>query len=243
MMNTAQYVRRTNTATTLRDFVIQGAAELDGCEGAQSFRAARRNDGMPVLLHKFRPAASLTALGPVIEGREPPDFGRPFLTRFTDFFAVAGSAYLVEPLPPCSGLTDVWRHVLQKRPGQTIAVMTVLLRQMIAITHQLACQSDYHGAIDVRNVVLAPTGCFGVLTAHMECEGGRLWLRRNPTSPMRSDAHGLVDILGSLLDLDAEVAVLQKMPVQIPMNIHRKVRRLLHALRRMQSGLERHVRS
>ena len=51
---------------------------------------------------------------------------------------MAGSAYLVEPVPPCSGLADVWRHVLQKRPHQTIAVMTVLLRQMIAITRQLA---------------------------------------------------------------------------------------------------------
>jgi hypothetical protein len=241
MICTTQYARRTGFATTLRDFAIQGAAELGECEGAQSFRAARRSDGTPVLLHKFRPAASLIALCPIIEGREPPDFKMPFLTRFTDFFAVAGSAYLVEPLPPCSGLIDVWRHVLQKRPCQTVAVMTVLLRQMTAITHQLARQGDYHGAINSRNVVLAPTGRFGVLAAHLECERGRLCLRRDPQHPARSDAHCLLDILGSLLDLDAQVAILQKMPVQVPMNIHRRVRSLLHTLRWIQSRSGRRV--
>lgn len=238
-----QYSSRTNAATTLRDFVIQGAAELNGCEGAQSFRAARRTDGASVLLHKFRPAASLTAMNPVIEDREPPDFQRPFLTRFTDFFAVAGSAYLVEPVPPCSGLADVWRHVLQKRPHQTLAVMTVLLRQIIAITRQLACQDDCHGAIDIRNVVFAPTGCFGVLAAHVPCEGGRLWLRRDCRRPARSDLHGLVEILGSLLDIDTEVAAIQKMPEQVPMNIHRKIRDLLHALHQAQLSSLRQAQS
>lgn len=198
---------------------------------------------MPVLLHKFRPAASLTALGPLLVDQEPPDFRRPFLTRFADYFVVAGSAYLVEPLPPCSGLSDVWRHVLQKRPHQTLAVMTVLLRQLISITHQLTCQGKCHGALDLQNVVLAPAGCFGVLAARLECERGVLWLRRNHETPPRSDAHCLVDILGSLLDLDAEVAVLQKTPVRVPLGIHRRIRSLLHALQRTRLRPMRHAQS
>jgi hypothetical protein len=227
----------------LKDFVIQGAAELGECRGAQSFRAVGRQDGRPVLLHKFRPAAPLTALGPLAAGKEQPDFRGPFVTRFTDLFAVAGSAYLVEPLPLCSGLSDVWRHVLQKRPNQAVAVMAVLVRQMIAITHQLCRQDRYHGAVDLQNVVLAPAGCFGVLAARVEGEGGVLWLRRDPEDPPRSDSHGLVDVLGSLLDLDAEAAALQKAPMRLPVDIHRRIRSLLHALQRAQAAPRRPVRS
>jgi len=243
MTCTASYACRTGAATSLHDYAIQGAAELDGCKGAQSFRALRRHDGMPVLLHKFRPAIALTAPGPLLADREPPDFTRPFLTRFTDFFSVAGSAYLVEPLPPCSCLADVWRHVLQKRPHQSVAVMTVLLQQMLSILRQLTCQGKCHGALDLRNVVLAPTGCFGLLAARVECATGLLWLRRPPQNPPRSDAHCLVDILGALLGLDAEVAMAQRMPTQIPTSIHHKVHSLLHALRRTQPGPRRDARS
>jgi len=232
MAHTGQFAHATSPAATLCRFAIQGAAELGECEGARSFRAIRRSDGAPVLLHKFRPAAPLTTLGPLIVDREPADFTRPFMTRFTDSFAVAGSAYLVEPLPPCSALSEVWRHVLQRRPHQTVGVLTVLLRQLTSVTHQLMRQGTCHGALDMRNVVLAPAGCFGVLAARVECKGGVLWLRRSPGGPVRSDTQCLVDILGALLDLDAEVAVLQKMPMRVPLNIHRKIRSLLRALRR-----------
>src|SRR4030042_1722493 len=96
--------RRGAAATTLQDYVIEGAAELGECSGAQSFRATHRSDGQPVLLHKFRPAESLIDLGPVVAGQESPDFTRPFVTQFTDLFTVAGSAYLIEPLPPSFAL-------------------------------------------------------------------------------------------------------------------------------------------
>jgi len=230
MTCTIPYARKADTTATLRDFTILGAAELGECGGAQSFRAARRLDGRAVLLHKFRPAAPLTALGPLLAERNPPDFRRSFTTRFSDLFAVAGSAYLVEPLPVCSRLSDVWRHVLQKRPHQAIDVMAVLIRQMISITHQLRDERKCHGALDVGSIVLAPAGCFGVLTAHVECEGGTMWLRKNPVDPPQSDSHGLVEVLGSLLDLDVEVAALQRAPMRLPIDIHRKIRGLLHAL-------------
>ncbi len=236
MTCTTPYSRRADAAATLRDFVIQGAAELGECGGAQSFRAARRRDGRPVLLHKFRPAAPLTALGRIVEEKEPPDFKKPFVTRFTDLFAVAGSAYLVEPLPPCSGLGDVWRHVLQTRPHQSLTVMTVLIRQMISIARQLLDRGRCHGAFDLRNIVLTPAGCFGVLASCVECEEGVLWLRRKPQSPLRPDACCLVEVLGSLLDLDSEISALQKTPVRLPLDIHRRIRDLLYAVRRAQQA-------
>lgn len=239
MTCTFPYTPRADAATTLRDFTIQGAAEIGECHGAQSFRAARQLNGQPVLLHKFRPAAPLTALGPLVTDRTPPDFNKPFITRFSDLFAVAGSAYLVEPLPVCSGLSDVWRHVLQKRPHQAVTVMAVLIRQMIAITNHLRSHSDRHGALDLENIVLVPAGSFGILASRVECKEGTLWLRRNPKSPPLPDCHGLVEVLGSLLDLDTEIASLQRIPKRLPIDIHRKIRSLLHAMHRAQLDAHR----
>lgn len=230
--STDTHTQKADAAPTLHDFVIQGAAEIGECSGAQSFRAARRQDGAPVLLHKFRPAESLTALGPIVTAENLPDFSKPFVTRFTHLFVVAGSAYLVEPVPPCSGLREVWRYALQERPGQSLAVMTVLIRQMLSINHKLVRQNRRHGALDLDNIVLASTGCFGVLTAHLECEEGRLWLRKNPDSPTQADFRSLVDTLDTLLDMDAEIAAIRKTAMRLPTDVHRRIRRLRHALRR-----------
>jgi len=52
-----------------------------------------------------------------------------------------------------------------------------------------------------------------------------------------------VEILGSLLDIDTEVAAIQKTPEQVPMNIHRKIRDLLHALQRVQLNSPRQAQS
>lgn len=227
---TTSQAPQVQTSTTLRDFTIQGAAEIGECNGARSFRAVRKHDGRQVLLHKFRPAAPLTALGPLVRSEESPDFRSPFVSQFTDLFAVAGSAYLVEPLPLCAGLNDVWRHVLQKRPDQTVTVMTVLVRQMISITRRLLHEGKSHGAIDARNIVLAPAGCFGLLASYVECEGGCQWLRTNVGDPEQPDYHALVGVLGTLLDLDAEVAAAQNTPMRVSTGIHRKVRSLIYTL-------------
>lgn len=230
MTCTTSYAPRAQAATGLRDFTIQGAAELGECVGAQSFRAVRKQDGRPVLLHKFRPAAPLTALGPLLKDKESTDFHSPFVTQFSELFAVAGSAYLVEPLPVCSSLSDVWRHVLQNRPEQTVTVMAVLIRQMISITHQLLRKGSNHGALDVRNIVLAPTGCFGLLASRVKCEGGVQWLRRDPACLPQFDCHALVDVLGALLDLDIEVAAARNASMRVSADIHRRIRSLMHAL-------------
>jgi len=243
MTCTTPYAPDAQAATTLKDFAIQGAAELGECCGAQSFRAVRKSDGRPVLLHKFRPAAPLTTLGPLVAGRESPDFSRPFVTRFSDLFAVAGSAYLVEPLPVCSVLSDVWRHVLQKRPDQAVTVMAVLIHQMISITRQLLRQGTGHGAVDIQNIILAPAGSFGLLASYVECEGGIQWLRKSDGAPLQPDCYALVDVLGTLLDLDAEVAGAQNTPMRVSHDIHRKIRSLLYALEQARRAHRRPARS
>ena len=195
--------------TKLRDFEIQAAAELGRCAGAQSFRAVRRCDGMPVLLHKFRPAQLLLDLGPILDTPNPPDFARPFVTRFTDLFVAAGSAYLIEPMPDCLGLSDAWRHVLLHRPHQAHTVATTLARHLLMLVRELARQGRRHGALCLDSIVLTSTGSFGALAGAIKCKGGLLWLRKDPQDPCTEDRESLIDILHSLLDIDGELAGLQ----------------------------------
>jgi len=218
------------STTTLRDFAIEGAAELGECTGAQSFRATRQRDGLAVLLHKFRPAQSLVDLGPLLTSEEPPDFAKPFVTQFTDLFVVAGSAYLVEPVPPCFALSDLWRYVLQKRPDRAFTVVAIVVRHLQFILRRLVQHNRYHGALSVENIVLAPTARFGVLTAHLPCQDGRLWLRRDPERPVEPDFFAFAHVLGSLLDIEAQTAALQNVPRLLPAPARRSIENLLQTL-------------
>jgi hypothetical protein len=221
---------RAVTPATLRDFGIERAAELGECTGAQSFRATRRHDGQSVLLHKFRPAQSLVDLGPLVTGEEPPDFTKPFVTQFTDLFVVAGSAYLVEPLPPCFALSDLWRYVLQKRSDQAYTVITIVVRQLLSLLGRLMHQSRYHGALSLENIVLAPTASFGLLAAHIPCRSGRLWLRKDPQTPVKPDSCALADVLGLLVDMEAQIAALQNVPMLLPATVRHNIHELLRAV-------------
>ncbi len=218
------------TATALRDFSIEGAAELGACTGAQSFRATRQSDGQPVLLHKFRPAAALLDLEPLSAGPEPPDFDKPFVTQFTDLFVAAGSAYLVEPLPPSFALGDLWRFVLQKRPDQGFIVIAIVVRHLASILHRLTGQNRYHGALSVENIMLASTASFGVLTGHLPCREGRLWLRKDPESPLKPDCCAFADVLGALLEIETQTAALQNLPMLLPATVRHRIRNLVQAV-------------
>ncbi len=224
------HTRRAVPGTTLHDFVIEGAAELGACLGAQSFRATRRTDGQPVLLHKFRPAQSLLDLGPRVAPEEPPDFTKPFITQFTDLFVVAGSAYLVEPLPPCFALRDLWRYMLQSRPDQAVKVVTIVVRHLSSIVRQLTHQHRYHGALSLESIVLAPAACFGALAAHLSCREGRLWLRKAPESSLKPDYFAFADVLRSLLAVEAQTATLRNVPKLLPATVRHGIEDLLHAL-------------
>jgi len=227
MKSEVSHRRSAAPIAALQDFTIQGAAELGECHGAQSFRAVRRSNGERTLLHKFRPAEALIALGPRMGSADSPDFTGPFITRFTDVFVAAGSAYLVEPIPSCFNLDALWRYTLQRRPDLALPVVTVLLRHLLTVVHHLMNQGKSHGALCVENVVLASTGTFGALAAHLECDEGPLWLRRPSESPVESDFHSLAVILGSLLDIESEVADLQNTSALLPAVARHRISELL----------------
>jgi hypothetical protein len=168
---------------------------------------------LPVLLHKFRPAQSLLELGPILDTSEPPDFAKPFMTRFTDMFAAAGSAYLMEPLPVCFSLSDAWRYVLLNRPYQAHTVTTTLTRHLLLLVRELAGQGRCDGALSVDNIVLTPLGSFGALAAAVRCEEGLLWLRKDPQESSACDHCSLAEVLRSLLDIEEELAGLRNVSV------------------------------
>ncbi len=221
---------RVPAETNLRDFEIQAAAELGQCAAAQSFRAVRRSDNSPVLLHKFRPADSLLELRPVLESVDPPDFTKPFVTRFTDLFAAAGSAYLVEPLPACFSLADAWHYVLLNRPHQARAVTAILTRHLLALVRQLAREQRCLTALRCENILLTPAGGFGVLVAGVQCREGLLWLRNDPQAPDACDCRSLAEVLRSLLDMEEELAHLRNVPMLLPPDVREGIRYLAHAV-------------
>lgn len=235
----ALYRQNAGAATALQDFAIQGAAELGGCSGAQSFRAVRQADGLPVLLHKFRPAESLIALEPRIARAGPPDCTKPFVTRFTDLFVAAGSAYLVEPLPPCLPLSDIWRHLLQTRSDRAFLVITVLVRHLLSIVGRLARHNTFHGALAVENIVLAPTASFGVLAAHLECKEGRLWLRKDPDTPAKPDFRAVAEVLGLLLEIEAQMTALRHTSPLLPAPVRHSIHELLRTIEHTSTAFRR----
>lgn len=230
MVSRVRPTTRPVAGTKLRDFEIQAATDCGQCAGAQSFRAVCRSDNASVLLHKFRPAQSLLGLGPILDSLDPPDFTRPFVTRFTDIFAAAGSAYLVEPLPICFSLADAWRYVLLNRPHQAHTVTTTLTRHLLMLVRELARQGQRHGALSVENIVLTPTGCFGALAGGVRCEEGLLWLRKDPEEPSVSDHRALAEVLRSLLDIEEELACLRNAPMLLPPDIREGILFLAHAV-------------
>jgi hypothetical protein len=82
----------------------------------------------------------------------------------------------------------------------------------------------------VENIVLASTTSFGVLTAHLPCREGRLWLRRDPESPVKPDFCALAEVLGALLDLETRTAALRSMPRLLPEAVRHRIRELVQAV-------------
>lgn len=105
-----------------------------------------------------------------------------------------------------------------------------IFRQLLSLIRQLTGQSRYHGALSVENIVLAPTASFGVLAAHILCQSGRLWLRKDPQSPVKPDARALADVLGTLVDMEAQIAALQTMPMLLPPAVRQSIHELLRTI-------------
>lgn len=224
--------RSTSAGTSLHDFQIERAAELGMCRTAQSFRARRQIDDAPVLLHKFRPAESLLDLGPVITRHQPPDFTRPFMTWFTDLFVVAGSAYLVEPLPNCFALAEVWRNTLLQRPDDAFGLVATLVRELARIVKTSAEADGSRVILTADNVVLSESGHFAVLAGCLSCRDGRLWLRQDPEDPVVSTEKALADLLAMLLEMEQEMAESRGAVGVLSERTRRQMNRLIRALER-----------
>jgi len=163
----------------LQDYSIYSAGRFP-CIGSNAcFRARDKHTGLPVLLHRYRPAELLLDREPLVDGSEPPNFDEPFVTRFTGVFTVAGSAWLIEPLPDCVTAEDTWRTILQRTPLLVSSCRRSLLNQVMQATAQIDCQE----IVELAQVVLTAKGRYGVLAGHLRCADGFLQVR--PSSSER----------------------------------------------------------
>jgi hypothetical protein len=205
------------TKTTLQQFDIQGAAEVGGCGSEGSFRALRRADGNEVLLHRFRPAATIINQRPVVNDPNDPGFDRPFVSRITSIFEVAGSAYLVEPLPVCVALSDVWRTVLIKAPQAAIGSVDALLQQLGQVCCQPLSGDPIGASVTIDHVVLTPDGIYGLLCPAIDSSEGLLGLR--PGTPPPADEppiDPLARVLVSLTAIADSMAAVNQSPILAP---------------------------
>lgn len=215
------------TRLSFHDFVIIGPAEFD-CSGSRGgFRAIRRSDRLPVLLHRFRPPGTLLDPMPRIRRTDPPDFSQPFLTRFTGVLQAGGSAYLVEPLPVCASLQSAWRAVLLNTAGRAVGFVGILVTQLILAVRAAARQHDNGGAVCSQNVVLTQAGTYGLLAACLESDGGRRWLRpvpphctsvdnTSPASRPAREAAALARVVEDLLETEQAMARARRSEILSP---------------------------
>lgn len=182
---------------SFHDFEIRGSADVGACGNMGSFRAVRRVDGLPVVLHRFRPAAVLTEHEPSLTTAQPADFGRTFHTGFIAIIEVAGSAYLVEPFPEtCTSLMNVWRELLRTSSTKARHFAEVVIGRLHNVAHlSLPALRSIHP----NNLILTPAGSLGILMACLDTGTGQQWLRARsgfppctPLSTIRALVQGLL---------------------------------------------------
>jgi len=212
---------------SFHDFRITGPADVRTCGNVGGFRAVRRQDDLPVLLHRFRPARTLLCHKPLIETTEPPDFTAAFVTRFTGLIEAGGSAYLVEPLPLCAALNDAWRCMLLYGPEQSVGFVVVFAERILAVLNTLSQRESNHGAICLDNIVLTQAGMYGLLAGHLECEDGWCHFRSAPPyyyspnssyagSPFLMDVAATGQVVQELLEIEAGIVKAQNAEILSP---------------------------
>ena len=182
---------------SFHDFMIQGPAKVGECGSTGSFRTVRRSDGLPVLLHRFRPALDILNHGPIIRNSETPDFTHPFLTRFTGIIEAAGSVYLVEPLPNAVAVESVWRSVLLQAPCEALSFLDAMVAQLTFVINNDVHEGIATRALSPQNIVLTEPGIYGILTWLLDSLEGSLEVR-----PTNGAAVGMIwhDRLSMVLD-------------------------------------------
>jgi len=196
---------------------------LGVCGNKGSFRGIVRKDGLSVLLHRFRPAEHLFQGKPIIKHVEPPDFTVPFVTRFIGAFKVAGSAYLVEPLPRAITLTEAWRHVLIYSYKESFEFINVLIKQLVLLLSAPTGQDTRSfGGVHLDNIVLTQYSSYGILADCIDSEAGPIQLR--PIYALDNDNNfaALSIVIEKLLAVEASMSNIQNRPI-LPYDIHNKI--------------------
>jgi hypothetical protein len=150
----------------MQDFAIQGPCDVRPCGNKPGFRAVRRTDGRPVILHYFRPKDPLEHLAPNLDDHNVEDFSRPFMTHFIGWFCTGGSGWLVESLPSCVPLEDLWMHILWEIPGNAPAVARMLAEQLQWI-EKIRLEYQSETPIVLENIILGPCGAYGLLASFL----------------------------------------------------------------------------
>ena len=205
---------------SLQDFEIHSGADLGTCGNKGSFRGKLRKNGLPVLLHRFRPAEYLLDSRPIIKDAKPPDFTVPFVTRFTSIFIGAGTAYLVEPLPLSITLTDAWRSVLAKSPKNAFGVVKVLIEQLLPFVSPRQ-EKSFHG-VHLDNIVLTMNSSYGILADCIDSEDGPIQLRSTYPIENGNLFPALSIVIEKLLEMEASMAKARNRQI-LPYDIHKKI--------------------
>jgi hypothetical protein len=108
-----------------------------------------------------------------------------------------GRQYLLEPIPPCVPLIEVWESTLHEHAKQSGSVLRALIRQIQVAARNARAKGQPHGAICVSNVILTSSGVYGLLQACIQINDKSVWVRPIPTYSL-SDA---------VRDFDDEIAI------------------------------------
>jgi len=115
-----------------KDFDAEEATSIRGINGQRTIRLTRKSDRASLLLHEFdpnsRPVLHCAPLDIPL-----PDFSRPFVTQVYGPIAMDGRHYLLEPIPPCVPLIEVWESTLHEHAKQSGSVLRALIP--VSYTH------------------------------------------------------------------------------------------------------------
>jgi hypothetical protein len=187
------------------DFTMAEDTEVRGIGGLRPVRITRSADGASALLHEV--SAGALALRGAEMGSPLPDFSQPFVTKIYGPVSADHRMYLVEPLPHCVPLVEIWQAALTEAPRTAPSVLRAILRQTGRAIQRAHGEEQPHGAVCIENVVLTTDGIYGLLQASVRSGEDRVWLRpMNETAGQRpranevDDESAIVHMAGQLAD-------------------------------------------
>ena len=161
-------------------FVVEEVTDIRCIDGLSCLRLTRATDGASVLIHEIDGTA-MESLGGAEFQRGMPDFRQPFVTRIVSVASYRGRVCLVEPLPLCVSLVEVWQTTLREHPRECRAVLRAIISQVRRAAELVRGEGRVHGAICAENVVLTDAGVYGLLQAQISLGTETVWVR--PMAP------------------------------------------------------------